>query len=65
MIKLVRYPELGLVCITTNEWEVLFVLNQRGYATVGPHYWVGLTLLNTIIRGRYVVPIERSLNYVI
>ena len=52
MIRVIRYPQLGRMRITTNEWEVLLVLSRRGYTTTGPHYWVELTLLNTIIRGR-------------
>ena len=53
MIRIYKYLELGVALIDSNEWEVLLVLDRLGYATVGPHHWVSLTIVDRIVQGRY------------
>lgn len=56
MIRITKYLELGVAHIESNRWEVLWVLERRGYGTVGPSHWVAISLLDRILLGRFSEP---------
>ena len=53
MIRITKFLELGVAHIESNDWEMLLVLERRGYGTVGPSHWIALSLLDRILLGRY------------
>ena len=52
MIKVVRYPHMGIAHITSNDWELLLVLSRRGHGNISPSHWVRLDLVDSILTGR-------------
>ena len=51
MIRVYKYPFMGIANLASNDWEVLLVLSMRGYATGNPSYWIRLDHLDSILTG--------------
>ena len=52
MIRVYKYPHMGIAHLVSNDWEVLFVLSKRGHTNGGASYWVRLDLVDSIVAGR-------------
>ena len=42
---------MGIAHITSNDWELLFVLSRRGHGNISPSHWVRLDLVDSILTG--------------
>ena len=52
MIRVHKYPHMGIAHLFSNDWELLFVLSKRGHTNGNASYWVRLDLVDSIVAGR-------------